>query len=327
MSKSLLALALGCAGLLTWTQDALAFPPCPSRGTHLEPFGSTSNGPANATTAEYALAGDPLITDQMMPEAQVEPTVALPSALDPDSGHSGECKTIIDLDPLPPNSSTGIVAGQPAHAPVSGLGIVSLPDLVATTATGQRFRYRLEFLLNNDGFRAVDEWVDILQFDLRDTHDDTRTALYRLRKRSSLQGTVLDVIASTRLGAGYQDTLVATIPLPAKDTMTAVALDWASKRQEDDIVDTEFSVAINDATVHAASLPGTQAAAFELGVLDYNFGATLEEASMPLPSPVPPEGKQTAPMPFTPEPGVVVDDGAAPLLLIFDALHFSSTQE
>lgn len=220
--------------VLAWIPNAYAFPPCPQAPVELDPIDSDPIAPIASSTdkavwfkSQYALVGNPLVTDLLGPDRR---DMEVPS--------DGKCHDRL----LVPDShaSDGVIDLNPVYAPASGFGIVALPDL-RYMATGLNVRYAVSFEVDSRLLRAGD-WLDIAQLEFRWNDDTTlkypRTlaTVYRVRKiQHDTAGPAIEVIES-RTASGDTDTesplfetVVANIPISANNPATPITLRWSQR--------------------------------------------------------------------------------------------------
>jgi hypothetical protein len=223
MIKRLLPLML----MLAWAPTVLAFPPCKPSGSPLEllPLGSAFSE-ALWFRAEYAMVGNQSIVDEL--KASSTPA-------------TGKCG---DRVPVPTsNISTGIIQLSPRYSPISGYGVVSLPELPYVAIHGLNVQYKLDFTIDNAPLVNAGDWIDLAQLDfVRDRKDIGSkwqlSTVYRVRKIQRRTGTMVQVIESRAINDGSYtgnptsiDSIIAEIPLTGANGATPIALRWTQRAQ------------------------------------------------------------------------------------------------
>lgn len=205
--------------LLAWAPLAQAFPPCPQAPVDLLD--------ANENGATFSPDSPPWSRGWYQRYGAQEPgqTPLGDTTEDPDDISTGKCR---DLVPLPQTMTPG---GDP-------LGIVVLPDLRFIDGKFTA-HYTLRFNVDTQPLAAVDDNVELarLEFETIELagpeYPQSLTAVYRVRKRQTADGTpVLEVLESLlpvdpAIGTETRnDTVVATLPMPANASVTDIGLRW-----------------------------------------------------------------------------------------------------
>lgn len=185
LARSLLALAL-----LANAPSALAFPPCPVEPLELQSVDDTGSASVVGEPwylAQYALVGDPSIIDE------IKPIQRAPA--------HGKCRDYDALRVPTSNHDDGVVELSGRYAPVSGFGVIALPDLRALPQE-LRLRHTLEFVVDSMSLASAGDWIDIAELRFRystggkvGNDAGQASSAYRIRKHSTAgSGTVLEVI-------------------------------------------------------------------------------------------------------------------------------------
>lgn len=211
--------------LLAWAPLALAFPPCPMDPVDL----------LDVDDVDAAFSPDSYPWSRgwyLRYDTQREDD----GSSAPDDIDSGKCR---DRDQVPV-AQTMTPGGEP-------FGIVVLPDLrfVDGKLTA---RYTLRFDVDTQPLATPGDSVDLarLEFETAKStgldYPQTRTAVYRVRKRQTADGTPVLEVLESRMPVGptiSQVTpsaiVIATLRMPASDTATAIRLRWT--QSPGDIVD------------------------------------------------------------------------------------------
>jgi hypothetical protein len=272
MIKRFFPLAL----LFAWAPTALAFPPCPIAPVDLDPLGQRSGTVEAWFQASYELFGNPNVIGQ------------LKNTNSPRS----KCR---DRLPVPDtNASPGAILLTPSFAPLSGFGVISLPEMPAVAEDRLSLQYRLDFTVDNALLANTGDWIDVAQLEF--AHDRKQagsvSAVYRVRKIQYGKGPARLEVIESRMGIAppntephLPDRIVAEIPLEVATGKTAIALRWtqfarvpleAPAIQYN--IDSVLEVLVRgkdaekpaDYVLYTASLPRQWADTLWMGLLDYN---------------------------------------------------------
>jgi hypothetical protein len=285
MFKHSLPLAL----ILAWIPNAYAFPPCPVPPVSVDPIDpplGMVEAPVNPTNppwyrTTYALVGDPTVIDQLLERST--PVTTAPRS---------KCRDRVTT--ISAHASSGIIGLSPAYAPISGFGLIALPDL-RNTQDGLTVPYTLDFSIENQALDHPGDWVDLIQLMFHWNDDSQKhgmAAVYRFRKLQQANGeTVLQVIESRRTSVGpigdrpnpiSYERVVVSIALDTSASETPVQLHWSqatshSLQQSSGAlstrpyrVDSVLKVVSGDETLYRTELPDQWADTLSIGLLDYN---------------------------------------------------------
>lgn len=202
--------------LLAWAPVALAFPPCPMDPVDLldaDDVDAVFSPDSYPWSRGWYLRYDTQREDE--------------GRSAPDDIDSGKCRDH-DQVPVPQTMTPG---GEP-------FGIVVLPDLrfVDGKLTAS---YTLRFDVDTQPLATPGDNVELARLEFETTestgleYPQTLTAVYRVRKRQAAYGApVLEVLESrmpvdpTTRQVTPNAIVIATLPMPASDTATAIGLRW-----------------------------------------------------------------------------------------------------
>lgn len=271
--------------LLAWIPAAHAFPPCPMDPVQLDSVESVVQSVPSRFLGHYTLVGD---------SNALEDSNALH---DPDRN---KCR---DRLHLPGDlTSSGHLGLRPRYADKGGFGVIFLPDLRQLGSDGRNLRYTLSFDIHDAFPRNGDDWVDLVQLELRwnaapdSMNRGAPSSLYRLRKRLH----VLEVIESRAASWDSRnlplpDLVVATLPIRHDGGGTRIALRWSQRATPAEPIDgahggagpssidggtgpyridSAFEVLevleAGDVSHYTTSLPEQRVDTLSMGLLDYN---------------------------------------------------------
>jgi hypothetical protein len=292
MFKYCLPLAL----IFGWMPNAYAFPPCPVAPVSVDPIDpplgmtKTPEGPTNPPwyRTTYAFVGNPAVIDLLQQQTIAET-----------AERRSKCRDRIPV--MQGHASTGIIGLSPAYAPVSGFGLIALPDLrdvrhdLGEMGHDLDVPYTLNFSIENQPLAHPGEWVDLIQLTFRWNDEAAKrdaSAIYRIRKLQHSTGQTLLQVVESRVD-GHENSgdtrppihewVAASITLDTGMANTPVQLQWSQTASQDvyespdapsiprSRVDSVLKVISRGETLYRIDLYGQWADTLSIGLLDYNI--------------------------------------------------------